>query len=129
MQLKGLVSGRLKNSTPPPRDNFRSGKISNIRAGGGFFFLDNETFACYIIPMTIKDRIWTCTFAYNPNREYIRATTEAHANRVANHMARTFGWGHHGALRVAVGDCEAEEFPGAFDYRGVVPVDGNAVSP
>jgi len=77
--------------------------------------------------MTTTDRIWTCTFAYNPNREYFRATHEAHANRVANHMARTFGWGRHGALRVAVSDCEAEEFPGAFDYRGVVPVEGNAV--
>ena len=70
--------------------------------------------------MTIKDRIWSCTFAYNPTREYLRATTEAHARRVANHMARTFGYGHAGVLRVEVDDCEAEEYPDAFDYRGVV---------
>ena len=71
--------------------------------------------------MTIKDRIWSCTFAYNPPREYLRATTEAHARRVANHMARTFGYGHAGALRVEVDDCEAEQYPHAYDYRGVVP--------
>ena len=67
--------------------------------------------------MTIKDQIWSCTFAYNPNREYLRATTEAHARRVANSLARTFGWGHAGVLRVEVDDCEAEEFHDAFDYR------------